>query len=836
VRYIAECGTLNVLGDRLDKINRLFVDEAELIKHWIPDGSRLKEKLREFPAIYRNIWPEEVWFEPVPREPSAFYLPELSKRKSDEEHEDVTRASHTEVEEEAGDPGREMNKRRRVRPPPLDDKSESEGDSLFGHEPPPEERTRTGEYDDYLQYTATEERYRRLRSRHAAPEPTVESVTEDEVYTPPSSPPSGTQQVARFTPEDLPSPTPAVGSMPPTRKVDPEETAWMESSARFPFSLPSRHLPSPSPEIQADYTIPVPPAETVDADEHLRGVTRLVREGWEWTEDTFYRGTRQPPFAVRLEHALNFLREEDVDRCRDWEKKLSELEEWLDWIDYEDESRMVERCGILVRNMYRDVGRKVRAHILFEKEKYGVVKCGDGTKLREQVPLPMRGKRMRCRDMSGIEVGERVEDEGTRRVLVARPESVHTQFHPLDSIDDEESGEVDWFLRRLNDSEKAFWAAESKDVGDRDSLFRLENAAYEACSAPMGPLMKFKTNYGRGGLFLPSGEVLPPPPSGEQTEVDARLRKYAIERGARRAALQDALRCFTNTEQTLATTEWSRVVPAVEQVVLDEVRADMDRNYQWQPANLDWSTAPVTSDKLETMPYSFLWRLHRKLLADLAEHVRNGVNEKNANTRGWVTVPKGATYGGPFVWRMVDHDVQEQQDLLNECEAVLKAILSTPVQRAEGDQLPLLEGVKRYARGAAYGEFGMSGAQRFPDDVQLTLRDWDTSERLVKSVTREELKWLRILASKCVNKQMLEASNEARPKLYSIFAARLEKAMYDRREDALFLAADQWRTIEELLHVVNKGCDGSEERVRFSPFQGKFFLERAQKQGLCRCV
>ncbi|OIW25980.1 hypothetical protein CONLIGDRAFT_514286 [Coniochaeta ligniaria NRRL 30616] len=647
-------------------------------------------------------------------------------------------------------------------------------------------------------------------------------------------------QATHITTEEAPPTDPAdtiiptIEDLPPKPEIDPAATAWMHSQDPIPFPLREHYIPSPSPEIRPDYTVPLPPVETVDSDEQLRGVTRLVRRGWEWTEDTSYRGTRQPPFGVRLEQALNFLREEDVDRCRGWEEKLRELEEWLAWIEDGDESRMEERCGVLVRNMLRDVRRKVKGHRLFEEEKYGVVKWGEGVKGTAEVPLPKRGKRRVVRGAPAIEVGERVEDEGARRVLVARPERVHTQFPPADSIVDGDSGEVNWFLKRLNDSEKAFWESYKEDPKDQVYLFGLEQGVYDACSATMGPLQKFKTKDGRGELVLPTDDDLVPPPPDQRTKLDLRLRRCAVERGARRAALQGALRCFTNTEQILATTEWNRVVPAVEQSVLDEVRADLDRNYQWRPAQLDWSTAPVARDKLETMPYTFMWRLRRKLLADLAEHVRKAVNEKNANTRGWVTVPKGATYGGPFVWRMVDPDVQEEQDLLRECEAVFKAIVRTPRTTGEGDQASFLAGVERYAREAALGEYGMSGARGLPEDVQLLPQDWDSAGRLVKSVTREELKWLGFLTSYSVNMKMLRASGETQPKLYSIFVVRLEKAMDDRRADALFLEADQWRTVEELLDVLNRGCDGSEEVFRFSPFQAKYFLERAQEQGLCR--
>jgi hypothetical protein len=401
----------------------------------------------------------------------------------------------------------------------------------------------------------------------------------------------------------------------------------------------------------------------VDTDESRRGLTRLPRRGWEWSEDTQYAGTRQPPLGVRLEHALNFLREEDRDRCLGFGDKVREIEEWLDWLEDEAGGGYIRRAGWLVRGMVADVRRKIEVHRLFDGEKYRVVKPGSGIRRVENVPKPRRGARLGMVGDGGEGVGpggvdgDEEEDHGERRVLVARPERVNTQFRPADGVEDEESGEVEFFLKRLNESERAFWAGESDERGDY--LFRLENAAYEACSKPGGPRQTVKTEDGEGSLVLPAEEELPLPPADELVSaVDKRMRRHAVERGARRAALQGALRCFTATEQTIATTEWNRVVPPVENAVLEEVRRDLGRNYQWQPARMD---APV---KLETMQFTAVWRLHRKLLADLGEHVRKEVNGRNRSTPGWVTVPKGATYGGPFVLPTVDPDVQEQYSSL----------------------------------------------------------------------------------------------------------------------------------------------------------------------------
>lgn len=796
----------------MDRVTRLFVDDADTVRQWISDDSDLKERLREFPAIFRRLWPAEAELD-VQR----FWNPDVGKRKREREKgEELGVEGNVGGDGEGGGPGPESAKRRRVGV----DVSAGDDVSVLGspaESAAAEEEVPAGAGPSGEEEPVTAGPSNVSLSVHRSSEQEKGKGQED-VH----APPSGTS---------LPAP-PATTSRPAAPSRNP-----------FPF-------PSPPPRIIPDYTTPVPPAETVDPDELQRGVTRLDRSGREWTEDTAYKGTRQPPLGVRLEHMLNFLREEDVDRCSGWEDKLGEIEEWVrarGWNDSEVEGGKGEGeekgVGTQTANMIEDVMRKVRAHRLFEADKYGNVGGGQGIKREGEVARPRRGRRTGVRDGRAIELGEKLEDEERRRVLVAAPERVHTQFRPVESVENDEFGEVNFFLKRLNESEKAFWNANPDSDGREEYLFNLENAAYEACSAPAGPLARFKTKGGKGALILPPEEELPPPPEAlpeeEQQELDARLRKHATERGARRAALQGALRCFTNTEQTRARTEWNRVVPAVEQETLDEARWDVDRNYQWQPPTLDRDTAPARLGKLETMPYTVAWRLHRKWLADLAEDVRKDLNEKNAHTRGWATVPKGVAYGGPFVWRMVDPEVQEQQDLLKECEAVLKAILRSPKSGADGGDKSVLQGVKHYALMGTDGHYGASGSELVPEELELELGDNDKASfrrRLTEPVNKEELKWLGFLAGKSVNKPMLEATEQSQFVLYSIFATRLEKAMDDRRETALFLHPYNWRTIEELLRVINRAADQSDKEVRFTAFQARYFLERAQEQGLCRYV
>ncbi|KAB5584756.1 hypothetical protein GE09DRAFT_1232833 [Coniochaeta sp. 2T2.1] len=584
-----------------------------------------------------------------------------------------------------------------------------------------------------------------------------------------------------------------------------------------------KYAPSPplfpplSPDIIPDYAVPLPPLEMVDDDELLRGATAVDRESWEWIREMDYDGTPQPPLAVRLEHLLNFLREEDPDRLLDFEQKLREAQDFVAWLERDKGRELMNRANQAVRNMFLDVQRKIAGHKHFQGVMLGVVPAGEGIKSVDEVPKPTRGKRPVIRGARAIQIGEQEEpDDGPRRLLVAPAHRVHTQFAPMDRRQKTPTGEAAVLLNQLRDAEHAFWTWEDQDDPDKSNLYRLENAAFDALAARGGPLARYKTKQGQ--LILPSDDNLPLREAGGEIGPPGSVERQAVERGARRAALQEALRHFTNSEQTLAGSRYNRVVPAVEGRVLDEVRADVDRNHQWAVPRLGSSRMPVQKDKLETMPYTVWWREQKKVLADLAVNVRRIVEEQHSEARGWVTLPMGVINGGPFVWRGVDPDVQKDQDLLRECEEVFRAILRAPRVSTTRHPKPLLDEIQRLALRPASIELLEAGR-------------WE------KFITPDEIRWLRFLAGNSASEGMLAAAAVAKegqqPKLFGIFAVRLQKAI-DDRSAGLFPEMEKWVSVEELLEVINRGCGGDTGKVAFSPPQAMYFLERAVEQGICR--
>jgi hypothetical protein len=166
--------------------------------------------------------------------------------------------------------------------------------------------------------------------------------------------------------------------------------------------------------------------------------------------------------------------------------------------------------------------------------------------------------------------------------------------------------------------------------------------------------------------------------------------------------------------------------------------------------------------------------------------------------------------------------------LLKQCEAALDAIR----RAVERDGSQLLSEVYFLAKDVI--EDGIDPVL-LPDMV--ILRDdemyGEDGAMSVKLLTPDDVKWLLFMTGRAVNKKMLEPLSGKKLRLYSIFARRLQKLMDDRSELGLFPEKDSTATVEELLDIMNAPYNGPVQRTVFTPFQAKFFLERACEQGLC---
>ncbi|KAK1767133.1 hypothetical protein QBC33DRAFT_587458, partial [Phialemonium atrogriseum] len=547
--------------------------------------------------------------------------------------------------------------------------------------------------------------------------------------------------------------------------------------------------------------------EVVDDDESDRAVAALKREGREWRNDSKYKGSRQPPLGVRLEHVLNFLREEDADRCLNWESKLQEISEYLRWLSKDDPDRQLEACGLEVQNMYRDAIDKVRVHEQFQKFHY------TPTRLEfQKTTLPRPSGRldwMGCKRDHPMRFTSKAPDEELRfRSVITRRIKPTNVMIPIGSKEGEE------FRSSFRESQEKFLWGEVNEVNREDNLFLMENDTYEdIATKQVGWVVKDPST---GEKTLPDGTPLLPND----------YFSLAKERGARRAGLQQALRSFNAVEHKMLMTPWRRVHLPLEAAELDEVRHEIGKNLHWKPFRLGGGEMPF---QLETAPYTYWWHEFCKKREELWERARPSADVLQGGLRAWANVPPSGSYGGAFVWRMVDPDVEVAQDQLRECEKAAK-MLAAARQRS-GERRDLMVFVNAAWSNAANGSYGLDGSSP-PPYIQLDPSDWENEKpgTRVKAILPEELEMLMFLSGKQINPQMLVPLQE-KGKLFNIFARRVEKVMEDRSPDAPFPHEDSILTVEELLEVLNRGCDGPVRRTRFSVTDAMCWLPRLDTQG-----
>lgn len=212
-------------------------------------------------------------------------------------------------------------------------------------------------------------------------------------------------------------------------------------------------------------------------------VGELRRQGWEWTEDM--DGIRQPPLGARLEHTLDFLREEDYDRCPDWEDKVKEVEHFLAWAgrtyglnDAEARNEAREGGQIVsteVRNMYVDALRKLQVHRVFEEWQHESAKPALQS-LEEAIDIVSRRqpgwvvRRDAAAHFRFVPRQQKQELE-PRNMLVAKPLRVNT-LHPAGSHE----GKV--LRTELEKAGSHFW--EDNNTDPRTNLYMVEDAAYRS--------------------------------------------------------------------------------------------------------------------------------------------------------------------------------------------------------------------------------------------------------------------------------------------------------------------------------------------------------------------
>ncbi|KAK1828536.1 hypothetical protein QBC39DRAFT_264931 [Podospora conica] len=542
------------------------------------------------------------------------------------------------------------------------------------------------------------------------------------------------------------------------------------------------------------------------------------RTGPDWTEDSFYRGTLQPPLAVRLQNAITFLADEDVDRDPRWKTRFAELCDYLPWLANDDEDYQLGKASRRTRAMFDEAVDMAKAHILFEKHHYEPTYVESPPFVVQPTGLgggpfnPIKSTRL---NWTGV-----VHDWPTPSPAAPpRRNDQPTRLYPRQPIFINPIADADKKIReRFVRHAKRYW---EQDDESESNLAHIEGEAFFRYVA-LGPVETLKYDTVTGQTRLPDGRLVVP-----GSAID-----WAREQGARRAGLQNLLRDFENKEhRSLPDARCRRVVlptPASKVLAVRQKTAKP----QWTPVALKKSELPPLAD-LETHLYTVFYRKFTRHLRRLREAARLEAEEAYGQNDGWVTLPRNIASGGPFVLRSIDARTQANQDLLAKCIKTVK-VLETESMRASR---PLLDKMLDVIQSGIDGRF----AAGIPGDIKLAADEWEHvgNATRVRYVDDDDIQWLRFLATESVNDGTWQGrfdpdQPKEKYKLFLIFARRVQKLLDDRDPESLFNTHDAV-TVEQLLTAINAGyATSAVEKCKFHPYDACAWLNRLRISGHIR--
>ncbi|KAK3355350.1 hypothetical protein B0H65DRAFT_417475 [Neurospora tetraspora] len=539
------------------------------------------------------------------------------------------------------------------------------------------------------------------------------------------------------------------------------------------------------------------------------------RTGPDWTVDSEYEGFRQPPLAVRLEHINNLLCEEDMYRDLNWAQKFAETVRYLQWLSDEDPKGQLANASQQTQKMHANALQKVRVHELFDYYN------AQPTPLIIN-PLPKGSLKSTRLNWLGdvhnwpIPTTNPVPD---KRDLMPRP-TYPRPVEPVNTMLIDEPDNYELFEEFKHD-QREVW---QDDEGD-DNLALVESEAF----------VKFS-----GSKY--AGWVRHDPTTNTKVLADDTIiipndpRSFARERGARRAGLQQMLRAYqTSVKEHMASPLRTLQLP-IDAAVLHKITRDTD-GVQFVPARIPDEKIQAQAD---TMPFTVQFPKYLESLKHIRERALKRVEALRRQDRRWVTLPQNVVTGGPFVWRMVDPDVQLKQDILDQCNITYQ-LLSAAQRRAPR---LLLDEVRAMIDRGVSGEFHNHDV---PAEVRLHGDELEivgtTHPRKAPCYVdlEEDIPWLKFLASEAVNDGNWEPNNfypnepKEKYKLFHIFARRVQKILDDRDPDSLFADADAQVTVEQLLSKINAGREGCPvDKVVFHPYDAMAWLDRLADTGHVR--
>lgn len=566
-----------------------------------------------------------------------------------------------------------------------------------------------------------------------------------------------------------------------------------------------------------------------------------------------FEGQRQPAIGVRLQQALIWATDEDVDRRQFFTREKEELERWLRYVDREH----AHTLGPHTLRAMAEVRRKLRAHDLFARQHQATMK----TKISDPQDMKTRTPRLGGDNnpQGGgppLQLGSFSTEERNARLLPVEFESyprawkrVNTMWDtpreaalPMDpKLNDVRADRI----RALAQHEDAYWQTRPGTDPPANNLSVMENKAYEDCKA---------FNHGlSGGVYWDQPTTTTAGPEIRRLWNGATPGNgegcFANERGARRAGLETALRQFRNTENRLFAAQSAAALvalpPTAEELAAEQRKAGVNRGRLLDIRGLEPARMGDTQGKKD--PQGFManmaqfWRKHQQVEERaredlLGSHTENRLQESSSSSSTIVKPPP--SLWGPHVWRGVSLDTEHKQDLLRQARAV-KAAFDRERKIAPR---PLLENMNHFF------VQGYSTHAEEPLYPQTTNTDGGQQQRRLRTtgprnrhpvsdnlrrVDMLELEWLRLILNNAMADARVLKDVQPRTALFLAFAERLERIFQDLASP-LFPEQDTSVDIDTLIAYMAGMDGGPVTRPTFYPYDVKYWLERLDEQGRCR--
>ncbi|KAK4229727.1 hypothetical protein QBC38DRAFT_543125 [Podospora fimiseda] len=561
-------------------------------------------------------------------------------------------------------------------------------------------------------------------------------------------------------------------------------------------------------------------------------LTGLRQGGRDWYTPSWYGTVPQPPLAQRFFTIINFLADEDRDRTPDWETARTEIVRYLYWLAMTDKSGQLQRASLATRQMFECAVDMCMVHAVYERHFHG-----DTSALRLSRPdtTPLRSTRLNylinpydwpLPSRRGVPNNRQLIE----KPITGRPvEEINANFTDL-NIQNGNHG-------LLVLASREFWKPVAGRLtlltvvpGDvlgnaRQNLAFREHRAYEHYIRP-----------GNVGWTLDDTFMLP---LDIADPVPAHVL-YAVERGARRAGLQKMLRYFGNGIHHAIQSPFRQLILQDERSIVKN--AKKAEGIQWVPPALPASELGDPKNH-ETHRYDVAWGDFYVKLKSYRQLCQAEVQRERENTLPWVTLPKNVVNGGPYVWRMIDPLMQDQQDRLKRC-LVMEKVLRAAYKKWPRKLL------RRVVKAMGEAIRAPNNNHTVPAGITLDTDEQYETPRPIppgrgpttpRMVDYNDLVWLRRLAQPGVSEGTWERryypdTPEGKYRLYQIFARRVQKAMDDRNPNGLFANKYSRVTVDQLLNVINPGGGTPfvASKIQFGPYEACSYLDRMNHQGHLR--